>query len=239
MRYRTAMATLVVAEMALIFDLARFDANADPQIIPGGGPKVTLVAQAPRVSKKAKEPTATSEWGTWLGPNGNGISRETGLVRSFPEEGPNVLWRARLGTGCSGIADAGGRAITLYGDGGREYAVCFDEAKGERLWRIDLDADFSEGRCPGPRAAPTIDGDRVYVLGASGQLRCLATTTGDAIWKLNVIEALGIRQHEEGSSPTPLIHGKQLIVAVGNSVFALDKMSGKSLWKALDEPMNC
>ena len=201
-------------------------------------PDRTLLTQKARPATKHNNATATSEWATWLGPDGTGISREQGLISTFPDDGPKILWRAKLGTGYSGIAVSRGRAFTLFGHEGREYAVCFDDAEGERIWRVDLDADFEEGRSPGPRSMPTVDGDRVYVLGASGQLQCLAVATGKTIWKLNVVEKLGVRKHEEGFSPTPLIDGKQLIVSLGKSVFSLDKMSGESRWKALEEPMN-
>lgn len=205
-----------------------------------------VFAQSKGNLERPKPPTAPPagkiarnfDWAAWLGPDGTGISRETGLIKQFPADGPQIEWRSPLGTGYSGISVAAGRVFTLYGRAGREYAACFAAADGIPLWKVDLDVDFAQGRSPGPRSTPTVDGDAVYVLGASGQLECLAAATGKPLWKMNVVEALGLRLHEEGLSPTPLIDGPRLILSIGNSVYALDKTSGKTLWRALDEPMN-
>ncbi len=186
----------------------------------------------------AATPAAASEWASFLGPRGNGTSSEAGLLKTFPEDGPKVLWRAELGTGYSGLTVAGGRVFTLYGRDGREFFGGFDAATGEPLWKIDVHEDFAEGRSPGPRSTPAVDGGLVYALGASGDLLCVTAAKGDVVWQYNVVEKFGLRLHDEGISPSPLIDGDRLIVAVGKSVYALDKTDGKQIWKALDESMN-
>ncbi|MCH8045201.1 MAG: PQQ-binding-like beta-propeller repeat protein [Planctomycetes bacterium] len=211
-------------------------------------PRKTDVVAARPPSKSADQPKTTVatnpsvttgkfEWPCWRGPNGNGLSGETGLIHSFPEDGPNIVWRAKLGTGYSGIAVAGGRAFTSFGEDDRAKAVCFDAANGEELWKIEIGKDFGGGRSPGPRAMPCVDGDRVYFVGAFGRLLCLNVDSGKEVWSMNLYEKFGMRQHEEGLSPTPLVDGKKLIVMAGKHVFALDKTSGQEIWKSLEERM--
>ena len=192
-------------------------------------------------SDEQSNSSASFAWPIWRGPQGTGISSETGLLHSFPDSGPPILWRAKLGTGYSGIAVADGRAFTLYGAGGREYVACFDVNSGQELWKVDSDSDFAEGRSPGPRAMPCVDGDRVYTVGASGHMLCLDANSGNEIWTIDLTKDFGMRLHEEGLSPSPLIDGEKLIIVAGTrgaSVLALNKMDGKVIWKSLGEPVN-
>eukprot|EP00913_Durusdinium_trenchii_P028294 g26522.t1 len=183
-------------------------------------------------------PTGPFAWARWLGPDGNGISRETGLIHRFPESGPKVLWRAKLGTGYSGLSVIGGRVLTMFGEEGREKVVCFDATTGREIWKHDSAADFAQGRSFGPRATPCVDGERVYFAGASGHLQCRDVTTGKAIWSFNLYKKYGMRPHEEGLSCSPLVDGRKLVMLAGTSAFAFDKLTGKLLWRALDEKMN-
>ena len=187
----------------------------------------------------ASSAAGAPEWSRWLGPNGNGASDETGLLRTFPTDGPQVLWRAALGTGFSAIAVAGGRVATLFGAEGREFVVCFDAATGEELWKVDSDEDFAAGRAFGPRAMPVVDAGRVYSVGASGQMLCLDAANGDVIWRVHLVEEHNAPlSDEEGLSSTPLVDGGRLLVQAGRSLYAFDKSSGELLWQALDEPMS-
>lgn len=176
-------------------------------------------------------------WTRFLGPNGDGTSTETGLLTSFPGSGPEILWRAPLGSGFSGLTVGGGRVYTQYGRDGREWAACFDAKDGKELWKIENGADFSEGRSFGPRATPCLDGDRVFFVGGHGKLSCVDATQGKEIWGYNLLEKFSLRAHEEGLSPSPQIDGDRLIVVGGNSIFALNKSNGEQVWRALDEKM--
>lgn len=191
-----------------------------------------------RVAATATPSTGQSDWPCWQGPNGNGISSETGLIRSFLADGPRILWKARLGTGFSGISVAGGRVFTLFGRDGRERVACFDSSSGRQLWEVDSDVDFAQGDSSGPRATPCVDGERVYAIGASGRLLCLETATGEQVWSLDLYDEFTIQPHTEGLSPSPLIEGNKLIVLAGTLALALDKSNGSTIWKSLDEPMN-
>lgn len=202
--------------------------------------------QAERKKAQADAPAARHdgaiagqfEWPQWRGPAGNDISSETGLITTFPDDGPKVVWRAALGSGFSGLSIAGGRLFTLFGSEGREYVACFDAATGEELWKVDSDVDFAQGRSFGPRAMPCVDGDRVYAVGASGQIFCLDVATGAKRWSFNIYEDFDMSAHEEGLSPSPLVAGEKLYLLAGKSAFAVNKRDGKLIWRALDEPMN-
>lgn len=183
---------------------------------------------------------ASFDWPHWRGPHGNNISEETGLLHRFPASGPNVLWRQKLGTGFSGLSVAGGRVFTLFGENGREKIACFDADTGDERWKIDSDADFAQGRSYGPRATPWVDGDRVYVVGASGMLFCLEAATGAKVWSFNIYDKFDMQRfvHPEGLSCSPVIDGDNLLVLAGNSALAFNKRSGELVWRALDEKMN-
>ena len=129
--------------------------------------------------------TAGADWPRYRGPKGDGISKETGLLKAWPAAGPKVLWRARLGSGYSGMAVAGGRLFTMFGAGGSEYAVAFDAASGKELWRTRLDRDRPDDMGGGPRATPAVDGGLVYVMGAEAKLAALEAASGKVRWQVD------------------------------------------------------
>ena len=117
---------------------------------------------------------AADDWPQWRGPNRDGRSAETGLLKDWPAGGPPLAWRATgAGEGYSSFATSQGRLFTLGARGGTEYVVAFDAASGKRLWETAHGTRFSNDRGDGPRATPTIEGDRVYAFGASGDLSVL------------------------------------------------------------------
>ncbi|MCH7727646.1 MAG: PQQ-like beta-propeller repeat protein, partial [Planctomycetes bacterium] len=179
----------------------------------------------------------TKRWPHWRGPNGNGISSETGLLHEFPASGPKILWRKTLGTGFSGLTVSGGRVFTMFGEDGREKIVCFNADTGREIWKIDNDADFDKGRSFGPRSTPCVEGNRVYTVGASGKLHCLEAGSGKTVWSFNIYDKFNMRRffNEEGVCCSPLIDGKKLIVLAGISAFAFDKTNGKLIWQVLKE----
>ncbi|MDA1017367.1 MAG: PQQ-like beta-propeller repeat protein [Planctomycetota bacterium] len=187
-----------------------------------------------------KQSGESFDWPCWRGSHGDGTSREANLIRSFPDDGPKILWRKPLGTGFSGLSISRDRLFTMFGDGDREYAAGFDTRDGSELWKIDIDKDFAQGRSFGPRATPYVDGDLVYFVGASGRVLCLTTATGKEQWSLNVYDKFEMHRftHEEGLSPSPLVDGTALIVQAGISVFAFNKSNGELIWRSLEERMN-
>src|SRR5204862_2893140 len=128
--------------------------------------------EKPAVEKPA-QPQAF-DWPQWQGPQRNAISAETGLLQSWPEGGPPLLWKATgLGEGYSTPSVAAGRIYTMGNRANFEYVIALDEDGGKELWaRSTGKVRANGGGYPGPRCTPTVDGDLVYALGLNGDLVC-------------------------------------------------------------------
>jgi hypothetical protein len=119
---------------------------------------------------------ALEDWPQWRGPNRDGVSTERGLLKDWPSGGPPLVWKTSgAGEGYSSFSTAGGKLYTLGARGGTEYVIAFDSATGKRLWEAEHGQRFSNDRGDGPRATPTIEGDKLYAFGASGDLSGAST----------------------------------------------------------------
>ncbi len=199
------------------------------------------------------------DWPQWLGPQRDGVWRESGLAASFPKEGPKLRWRTPIGSGYAGPAVAGGRVYLTdrslkpkankppnpfkrITQPGYERVVCLDEASGKQLWEHQYDCDYTMSYSAGPRATPTVDGDRVYTLGGEGDLLCLETATGKPVWHKHL-------SSEESPTPVwgfaghPLVDGDRVICLTAGKdpasgmgvVTAFDKHTGAIIWTALPD----
>ena len=177
---------------------------------------------------------APANWPKYRGPAGDGISTEVGLLKSFPATGPRVVWRAPLGTGYSGVSVVGDRLYTMFGSGGNELVAAFEATTGKELWRVSLGPDRQDGMGGGPRATPTVDGDRVYAIGAEGKLVALAADTGKVRWSVDLVKEYGARVPQWGISSSPVVEGGLLLVNPGGgndrSFLGLNKLTGKMEW---------
>ena len=178
---------------------------------------------------------APAEWFQWRGPNRDGISPETGLLQDWPKSGPPVAWRASdVGNGYSSFSASGGRLYTLGARGGNEYVIALDRATGKKVWEYLNGRRFENDRGDGPRSTPTIEGDRLYVFGGSGDLTCLEIATGKKIWSINIISKFGGVNPYWGYSESPLIVGDRILVNAGGrnaSIVAVSKADGSTLWQ--------
>lgn len=190
-------------------------------------------------------PAEGEDWPEWRGRGRLGVWTETGIVQSFPEGGLDYTWRTPIRGGYAGPSVADGRVfVTDYqpieGMKGTERALALDEQTGEILWAHEWPVDYA-GLQPsyaiGPRATPTVDGDRVYVLGAKGALLCLDVETGDVKWARDFEGEYGTRVPAWGVTGAPIVEGDLLIALVGGRgealVVAFDKMTGREVWRAL------
>lgn len=177
-----------------------------------------------------------AEWPQWRGPNRDGISKETGLLKAWPEGGPPLVWKASgAGTGYSSMSVAKGRIFTMGLRGDREYIIAFDTATGKEAWATAHGSAFRESRGDGPRGTPTIEGNKGYALGAMGDLTSFDTTTGRALWTVNILNKFGGENPTWGISESPLIVGDKIIVNAGGpgaSIVALNKKDGSLIWKS-------
>ena len=185
------------------------------------------------------------DWPEFRGKGRLGVWTETGIVETFPASGLPVLWRTPIKAGYAGPAVAAGRVfVTDYEETGRlrgvERVLALDEKTGAVLWTRQWNVEYgalSYNWAIGPRATPTVDGDRVYVLGATGVLLCLDVRTGDVIWQKDYIKDYGTALPTWGMTAAPLVDGDRLICLVGGEdnakVVAFDKMTGREIWRAL------
>lgn len=174
-------------------------------------------------------------WPQWRGPNRDGISPETGLLREWPREGPPLAWKASgCGKGFSTVAVAERRVVTLGDGAGGSFVHCFDEATGQRQWTSQRLGNTG-GDFEGPKSTPAIAGGKVYVLGQFGDLVCLDLATGREVWRKHLMRDFGGKHSQWNYAESPLVDGERLIVSPGGSqglMVALDRQTGKLLWQS-------
>src|SRR3954462_811409 len=184
---------------------------------------------------------AFDDWPQWRGPKRDGISREHGLLKDWPANGPPVVWRATgAGTGYSSFSAAHGRLYTLGARNGAEYLMAYEAESGKKLWEIVHGRRFSNDMGDGPRSTPTIEGDRLYTFGASGDLSVVDAGTGKVFWKMKLLHKVGGSNIRWGLSESPLVVSDRILVSPGGrgaAIVALSKTDGAVIWKSLgDEP---
>ncbi len=182
-------------------------------------------------------PTRAADWPQFLGPERNGVSRETGLLTSWPQQGPPVLWKTEIGAGFSGPVVAGDRLILFHRIGDDEVVACLKALTGKEQWKFAYPTRYRDdfGFDEGPRSTPTIAGGHVYTLGADGRLHCLELATGKKVWEHSINEEYQVRKGYFGVGTSPLIEGDVVLVNVGGKqagIVAFDKNTGREVWKA-------
>ena len=174
------------------------------------------------------------DWPQWRGPNRDGLSRETGLLSSWPAGGPPLVWKATgLGAGYSTVTVDGGRVFTLGTGRDIEYLIALDARTGKELWRARIGRRYENNRGDGPRGAPTVDGARVYALGGNGDLACVEAATGKVVWHVNLLSRFSAGNIGWGISESPLVLEDRVLVNAGGrggSLVALSKKDGSTLW---------
>jgi outer membrane protein assembly factor BamB len=179
------------------------------------------------------------DWPQWQGPDRDGISKETGLLKEWPKDGPPLAWEVKdLGGGYSTPSVAAGRIFGMSNRGGDEVVWALSEKDGKKLWARRLGRAFFQ-RAPqgkeGPGCTPTVDGDRLYVLGLGGDLACLGVTDGKVIWHKNLVDDFGGRVPRWSYRESPLVDGDQVICTPGGpdaTLVALNKKTGATVWKS-------
>ncbi len=191
------------------------------------------------------------DWPQFLGPNGNSTSTQKNLLRSWPENGPEVLWSAEVGIGFGGPVVKNDKVYLLdrddkFGD----HVRCFDLNTGAELWKYSYESP-GEVEFPGSRSVPAVDDKYVYTCGQNGELYCIDINTHQPVWKKNVWTDFGGEPAKEGEggfagmaggthfpmwgiAQCPLIYGDLLIVASQTpevGVVAYNKNTGEVIWK--------
>jgi outer membrane protein assembly factor BamB len=195
------------------------------------------------------------DWPQWMGPQRDGVWRETGIVNEFPAAGPDVRWRVPIGGGYAGPAVVGNRVYVTdkqlavgeaeasdpFKRGRRqatERVLCLNDADGSIVWKHEYECPYTVSYPAGPRTTPVVRDALVFTLGSEGHLFCLTADKGEVVWAKNFQTDYGREQSPVwGYSANPLLDGNRLICLIGGagtSVVAFDKDTGKELWRALD-----
>jgi outer membrane protein assembly factor BamB len=198
-------------------------------------------APAPSTAEKpsAANLTTSTYWTNFRGRERDGHYRQQ-PVRTDWGRALTPLWKQPVGGGYASFVVADGRAFTVEQRDGSELAAAYDLATGRELWTNAWNARFqgSTGG-DGPRATPTWDHGRLYVLGAAGEFRALDAATGRTLWRTDILADAGAENVEHGTSASPLVVDNTVVVlpggANGQSVVAYDRVSGKRVWGALDD----
>jgi outer membrane protein assembly factor BamB len=188
------------------------------------------------------------DWPQWRGPHRDSTWYETGILDSFPPEGPKVLWRVPIGTGFSSPCVVQGKVYVTYSRVTREAAhenvLCVDAATGKEIWAHTYPVEYPEwGANPdhpfGPAATPVVADGKVYSLGRMSNLICLDAITGRVIWHNDLPKQYGTTEDLRGFNCSPIIEGNLLIMAIARSpevsIIAFDKHTGRQVWESLDE----
>jgi len=210
-----------------------------------GAPFASLIRPAMAAEKLAGASRALlrgEEWPKWRGPRGDGTWNGPKLPEKWPEAGLKRAWRKEIGGGYAGVTVAGGR-VYLFDRRKEprevERIVCYSADDGAELWTHEYPVEYGKlDYGNGPRAAPTVEGDRVYTLGAVGDLRCLDAGTGKPVWTANLKTDFSGRQPDWGYSASPFLHDNLLIVqpgGEGTSVAALNPANGRRVWTSLSD----
>ena len=178
---------------------------------------------------------AQANWPQFLGPNRDGVSNEKGLAKSWPKEGPKVLWTNEVGPGFGGASISDGQVFLLdRQDDELDVLRCLSLATGKKIW--DYSYKFP-GRLShnGSRSVPTIDDDRIFAMGPFGHLYCVDRAKGELLWGVDLVDEFQARKPNWGFAQSPLMV-KDLVIAAPMTekvgLAALDKKTGKTVWQS-------
>ena len=180
-----------------------------------------------------------ADWPQWRGPNRDGKSVDTGLLKEWPNDGPPLAWKIdNLGGGYSAPAIANGRIFGMGNRGDEEVVWALSEKDGSEIWATPLGPAFAQRPSQakeGPACTPTVDGERLYVIGLGGNLVCLQAKDGKIIWQISMTEEFGGRVPMWSYRESPLIDGDKVICTPGGEdamLVALNKLTGETIWKS-------
>lgn len=198
-----------------------------------------LCFSAVSVTRSDNIGTSTSDWPQWRGPQRNGISQESGLLKQWPAEGPKLLWQLNdIGDGYSTPAVVGTR-IYLMSNRGKEneFVQALSTQDGKPIWttrvgNVGNPQDFLYAKA---RSTPTVDGDFIYALGSDGDLACLETGSGKIRWQKSIRKEFDGKPGIWAYAESPLVDGDVVVVTPGGAqatMVALNKKTGAVIWKS-------
>lgn len=169
--------------------------------------------------QQVARPNANKSWPGFLGPNRDGRSSETGILKDWSNGKLEVAWRRKLGTGYSLGSTYQGKYFQLDAIDNECRLSCLDERSGKEIWVFNYGFQYKDmyGFDNGPRTTPLIDDGLVYIFGVAGMLHCLNVDNGKVVWKVDTKEKFGVVQNFFGVGSSPIVVGEKLVVMVGGS----------------------
>ena len=212
------------------------------QELEGSGQKGLGARTATRIMSRAAvlpsfEPGDSGDWPQFRGPRRDALCAETGLLTTWPAEGPKLLWKWEgLGRGYSSVSIVGDKLYTMgdraAGEKESQFVLALDLATQKEVWAARIGPPHADG----PRCTPTVDGDLLYAIGTEGDLVCLETATGKEQWHKSLAKDFGGQMMSMWKfSESPLVDGDRLICTPGAkdaTMAALNKRTGEVIWKA-------
>src|SRR6266851_4028072 len=185
----------------------------------------------------ASTSAATADWPQWRGPDRTDVSKESGLLKTWPAGCPKRVWLfENAGLGYSGPAIVAGKLFTMGVRDGVEYLLAVDIKEGKQLWEAKIANALKNDRGDGPRGTPAVDGGHVYALGGQGTLICANVADGKVLWQRTMTEFGGHRPGW-GYSESVLVDGNKVLCTPGGAqgaIVALDARTGEPLWQSKD-----
>ncbi len=180
---------------------------------------------------------AGGDWPQWRGPDRTDVSTEKGLLKKWPDGGPNQVWLFKdAGLGYSGYSIVGGKLFTMGIRNGGEELIAVDATKGTELWSARMGEMLKNQWGDGPRGTPTVDGDHVYALSGRGDLICAKVADGKIVWQKTMRE-FGGKTPGWGYTESVLVDGDKVVCTPGGdngTIIALDKKTGETIWQSKD-----
>lgn len=198
------------------------------------------------------------DWPTFLGPTQDSKSTETGILTDWSQGKLKVVWKTKLTESYSIGSISRGRFVQFDRVDDEAVVLCLESETGKELWKWKVPTSYQDfyGYNGGPRCSPVIDDERVYYFGVDGLLACLELATGKLIWKVDTQSEYGVVQNFFGVGSTPVVYEDKLLVMVGGSdeasqklppgrlgqvkgngtgIIAFDKQTGKELYRTSNE----
>ena len=180
------------------------------------------------------------DWPQWRGPERSGISKETGLLKEWPKEGPKLLWQVNdIGDGYSTPAVVGKRIYLMSNRGmENEFVQALSTQDGKVIWTARVGNVGNPNQnppYPKARSTPTVDGNLVFALGSDGDLACLDAKSGKIRWQKSLRKEFGGQPGEWAYAESPLVDGDVVVVTPGGAeatMVALNKKTGALIWKS-------
>lgn len=159
------------------------------------------------------------DWPTFLGPRGNSVSAEKGIISPWPKDGLKILWHKPIGIGYSVPSISNGKLFLFDRVADKARLTCMRADTGEELWKFEYPSSYKDyfNYNGGPRCCPVVDGDLVFTHGVEGMLHCLNVKDGSIVWKVDTIQDFHVIKNFFGVGSTPVVDGDLLIVQVGGA----------------------